>query len=37
MFGADGADFTLRLVPATRDWPSVLSELAAALAFTPKN
>jgi predicted RNA-binding Zn ribbon-like protein len=29
---ADGADFTLRLVPASRDWLSVLSELAAALA-----
>jgi predicted RNA-binding Zn ribbon-like protein len=32
VFEADGTDFTLRLAPATRDWPSVLSELAAALA-----
>ena len=27
-----GADFTLRLVPASREWPSVLSEFTAALA-----
>jgi predicted RNA-binding Zn ribbon-like protein len=28
----DGADFELRLVPVRRDWPSVRSELASALA-----